>query len=82
MAAETFLMCMGTLFLARFTAHRIAGPYVRLMQTCKALRDGEDRELRFRAYDHLDDAAKIFNEMTAALVARGAGKHPPQQENP
>lgn len=65
---ETIIFSIGIVALARLTAHRIAGPYIRLRRTFEAIRDGNpDLRLRFRDYDNLDPVAKAFNEMMDAF---------------
>ena len=55
--------------LAVITAHRIAGPFLRLMYTFQEIRQGErDRRLHFRRDDHLDDLEAGFNAMLDELT--------------
>ena len=57
--------------LAKITAHRIAGPYVKLQRVFESVRDGNmDQELSFRRYDHLEELAAAFNEMMVEVRAR------------
>jgi len=71
---ETLVFGIGIVALAKLTAHRIAGPYLRLRRTFELVRDGKlDTRLSFRDYDHLDDVAKTFNEMLDALINRKPG---------
>lgn len=57
--------------LAKITAHRIAGPYIKLQHVFESVRDGNmDQKLSFRQYDHLEELAASFNEMMVAIRAR------------
>jgi HAMP domain-containing protein len=61
--------------LAMFTAHRIAGPYIRLRNACNDVADGNfDYSLRFRGYDRLEEVEEAFNGMMAAFRAELAKK--------
>jgi HAMP domain-containing protein len=64
LAAEGVILTVGTVFLAMLTAHRIAGPYIRLRIAFKEVTTGNfDHVLKFRQYDHLEDVAEAFNKM-------------------
>jgi nitrogen fixation/metabolism regulation signal transduction histidine kinase len=64
--------------LAKTTAHRIAGPYVKLQRVFESVRDGNlDQELSFRKYDHLDELAAVFNEMMVEVRARARKEEEP-----
>jgi nitrogen fixation/metabolism regulation signal transduction histidine kinase len=64
--------------LAKTTAHRIAGPYVKLQRVFESVRDGNlDQELSFRKYDHLDELAAAFNEMMVEVRARARKEEEP-----
>ena len=68
MAIETFLFIVAFVSLARFTAHRIAGPYIRLRIVFDAVRNGNlQQRLTFRDYDHLEELAQAFNDMMSAI---------------
>lgn len=67
----TLLFIGAATFLAMSTAHRIAGPYVRLKNAFRAVRDGNlDLHLEFRGYDRLEDVAEAFNEMLGTIRAK------------
>lgn len=75
---ETLLFALGIITLAKFTAHRIAGPYIRLGRAFDAVRDGElDHRLVFRRYDRLEDLERKFADMMAAVRARSPGEPRP-----
>jgi methyl-accepting chemotaxis protein len=68
---EMILFSSAVVVLAKFTAHRIAGPYIKLQRVFEAVRQGNlDQELRFRKYDHLEDLETAFNEMMVEVRAR------------
>ena len=69
------LVCIaGIVCLAKYTAHRIAGPYLRIVSVCNSIRDGDmDQVVRFRGYDRLDYVSNTMNEMIAAVRARTEG---------
>jgi methyl-accepting chemotaxis protein len=70
-AVETVLFIAGIVMLAKLTAHRIAGPYIRLKQAFAEVQDGNvDYHLHFRDYDHLEDLEKAFNEMMEQIRVR------------
>jgi methyl-accepting chemotaxis protein len=74
----TLMLSAAVVALAKITAHRIAGPYIKLQRVFEAVRDGNlDQELRFRKYDHLDDVAAAFNEMMDEVRARVKKKESP-----
>ncbi len=71
---ETLVFAIGIVALGKLTAHRIAGPYLRIQKTCEAVRDGDDAlRLQFRDYDGLQDLARTFNEMVDAVRGRSRG---------
>jgi nitrogen fixation/metabolism regulation signal transduction histidine kinase len=64
MVCISVFMSAAVILLAIITAHRIAGPFIRLLATFRAVRDGDmSQRLRFRKYDRLDHLARDFNEM-------------------
>lgn len=64
LVVETILFGVGVIFLAKLTAHRIAGPYIRLQKTFDAVRSGNAKaRLKFRDYDSLEFLAEAFNGM-------------------
>lgn len=68
---ETLLMILALGGLAMFTAHRIAGPYVRLRRVLSDIRSGrKDVRLAFRKHDQLDDLAAEFNATMDRLLDR------------
>jgi signal transduction histidine kinase len=72
---ETGLFIVALVFLAKLTAHRIAGPYIRLKQVFASVKDGNfDQSLKFRAYDGLEDVETEFNSMMAEIRAALASK--------
>ena len=61
---EAVLFIVGIVGLAMFTAHRVAGPYIRLRHVFAAVTDGNfSQELKFRDYDHLEEVEDAFNKM-------------------
>jgi nitrogen fixation/metabolism regulation signal transduction histidine kinase len=71
MILETALFVVGAVLLAKFTSHRIAGPYIKIVNVCNAVRDGDvDQIMKFRTYDKLDYVEKAFNDMLASLRSR------------
>ena len=74
----TLLFSAAVVALAKLTAHRIAGPYIKLQRVFESVRDGNlDQELRFRKYDHLGELETAFNEMMVAVRARVKKEDPP-----
>lgn len=74
LCVETLLFAVGIIGLAMFTAHRIAGPYIRLERVFDAVRDGNlDQKLRFRKSDHLGRLEQHFDDMMAA-IRKGADR--------
>ena len=68
MLAEFVAFSAAIVYLAIFTSHRIAGPYIGIRSACEAIRDGDtERRIRFRRTDGLDDLEKAFNEMLDTL---------------
>jgi len=68
MAIEMATFICVLIMLAKFTAHRISGPYIRIVNVCNSIRDGNlDEFVRFRGYDRLDYVANAMNEMIMAL---------------
>ena len=60
----TLIAVAGMLTLAMLTAHRIAGPYIALKQTFKAIKEGDlDCRLSFRGYDQLSEVEDAFNQL-------------------
>jgi methyl-accepting chemotaxis protein len=71
MAAEVVFFTLAIVGMGIMTAHRIAGPYLRLKATFKDVGDGNlSSRLRFRQYDGLEDVEQAFNEMMDKLRAR------------
>jgi len=65
---EAFLFSIAMVVLAKSTAHRIAGPYIKLRQVFNAVREGNlNQELHFRKYDHLKELEEAFNGMMAEV---------------
>lgn len=57
------------LSLAVLTSHRIAGPYLGLIRTCRQIAAGDfSHRLHFRKADRLEDVEEAFNEMLDALA--------------
>ena len=68
---EALLFSAAMVVLAKSTAHRIAGPYIKLKQVFDSVRKGNmDQELHFRKYDHLEELEEAFNGMMAELRSR------------
>lgn len=62
------LFILGVFAMAKFSAHRIAGPFVRLQRTFDEVRDGKfDTRLKFRESDKLEEMENSFNGMLDAL---------------
>lgn len=60
----SLLLSAAVTVLAVISAHRIAGPFIRLKATFDAVKAGETLvRLRFRRYDRLDSLAADFNAM-------------------
>jgi methyl-accepting chemotaxis protein len=75
LVTEGLVFAVGIVGLAILTAHRIAGPYIRLKSACREVEGGNlDYVLRFREYDRLDDLEEAFNAMLAAVRSRLGGK--------
>jgi nitrogen fixation/metabolism regulation signal transduction histidine kinase len=65
---EAFLFSIAMVVLAKSTAHRIAGPYIKLRQVFNSVREGNlNQELHFRKYDHLEELEEAFNAMMAEV---------------
>jgi nitrogen fixation/metabolism regulation signal transduction histidine kinase len=72
MVCISVFMSAAVILLAVITAHRIAGPFIRLLTTFRAVKDGDmSQRLRFRQYDRLDGLARDFNEMMDSLPRSG-----------
>jgi nitrogen fixation/metabolism regulation signal transduction histidine kinase len=70
LSIETALFTVAFALLGKFTAHRIAGPYIRLRQVCTSVGEGDFQQaLRFRNYDHLEEVEDAFNKMMARVRA-------------
>jgi nitrogen fixation/metabolism regulation signal transduction histidine kinase len=68
---EALLFSIAMVVLAKSTAHRIAGPYIKLKQVFNSVREGNlNQELHFRKYDHLEELEEAFNGMMAELRAQ------------
>ena len=65
---EAIVLIAGVVSLAIFTAHRVAGPYIRLCAAFESVTNGNlDTRLKFRDYDHLTDVENAFNAMMESL---------------
>ena len=81
LAVEVILFALVIVWLAMLTAHRIAGPYIRLKKACRQVRDGDLKyRLHFRNYDNLEELEKLFNEMMETIESRTGGKKEPEKE--
>jgi len=70
MTIVTIIFVTAIAALAIVTAHRIAGPFIKLNHTFQEIRDGDrSARLKFRSEDQLDDLATMFNEMMQALCS-------------
>lgn len=79
MFGEIAAFLMLFVALASFTAHRIAGPFIRLVHTFHNVRDGDmNTELHFREYDKLHELEQAFQEMMTALRERADEKQEPR----
>jgi len=77
--AAVGIYVLAILAVAVLSAHRLAGPYLAVIRTCKQIGGGDyGHRLRFRSYDHLEEVEQAFNAMLDALNARaipgGKGK--------
>jgi nitrogen fixation/metabolism regulation signal transduction histidine kinase len=73
----TLLFSAAIVVLAKMTAHRIAGPYIKLQRVFESVQQGHfDQTLKFRNYDHLEDLEKAFNEMMVVIRSRTQGEPP------
>jgi methyl-accepting chemotaxis protein len=78
MFLEFILFAAAIVGLAKFTVHRIAGPYIRLKQAFEEVRSGNLQvRLKFRSYDRLEDVAEAFNQMIASVRKRIEGNNAP-----
>lgn len=67
---EVVVVSTCVIMLAVFTAHRTAGPYLRIIAGCNALAEGDDEyRLKFRDYDRLEEVEVAFNAMLDKLRA-------------
>ena len=65
---ECLLFSLGMVLFARFTAHRIAGPFIRMQKVFQAIEEGNYRQrLKFREYDRLGVVEESFNGMMDVL---------------
>ena len=70
LGVECCLFIIGIIGLAKFTAHRLAGPFIRLQHVFDSVAAGEiDHKLKFRGYDHLEELESAFESMTKAIKA-------------
>lgn len=68
---EAIVVSGLVILLAIVTANRVAGPYIRLMAVCNAIREGDfGQRLKFRKYDHLASVEVAFNDMLEKLMER------------
>ena len=62
--AETILFSLAVAFLAVLTAHRAAGPFIRLKHVFDAVAQGDfSTRLKFRSYDKLEFLEEGFESM-------------------
>jgi len=74
---QVVFFILALLALCALNNHRIAGPYLALKRTFRAIREGKtSRRLQFRDYDRLDDVAAEFNQMMDTL-----SPSPPRSES-
>jgi methyl-accepting chemotaxis protein len=70
LAVETFSLLVGMMGLYLIAMHRIAGPYINLINTLGKINNGDlSTRIRFRKEDRLDDIAAAFNKMLDRLTA-------------
>ena len=75
--AEAVVMLFVIAFMAKFTAHRIAGVFIRLQRTCDTIREGNRAQrLKFRKTDGLEHVEKSFNGMLDTLTGPGEKPQP------
>jgi len=68
---EAVLFIVGIVGLAMFTAHRVAGPYIRLRSVCNSVSGGNlQQRLKFRDYDHLEEVEEAFNKMMDHMLEK------------
>jgi len=71
LVAVTIIAIAALVFLASLTAHRVAGPYIRLRHVFDAVAEGNmQQKLKFREDDRLEDVESAFNRMMTALRER------------
>ncbi|MFC1452839.1 HAMP domain-containing protein [Verrucomicrobiota bacterium] len=71
MVLEIAFFAVAIVGLAVTTAHRIAGPFIRLRNVFDAVRDGNvDTRLKFRTEDGLEELESAFNAMMDSLKPR------------
>ena len=71
LTVESFLAITAVVFLAILTAHRIGGPYIRLVQVFKEVESGNmEQRLKFREYDRLEVVEAAFSRMMESLQQR------------
>ncbi|NQT92658.1 MAG: hypothetical protein HQ559_07850, partial [Lentisphaerae bacterium] len=67
---EISLFTFAFVCLAKLTAHRIAGPYIRLRQVFESVGKGDfQQSLKFRDYDRLEEVEEAFNAMMVGIRA-------------
>ena len=83
LAAEIVLAFVFIIGLAKFTSHRVAGPYIALEKICQRVAGGEtSARVRFRSSDHLNDLERAFNAMLDTLTAEAELSEPVQLTDP
>jgi len=71
MVVEIVFFILAIIGMGIMTAHRIAGPYVRLRSVFNEVGGGNmDCRLRFRSYDGLEDLEAAFNRMMDTLQGK------------
>lgn len=82
LVAEAVVTIGGIVFLAKLTAHRIAGVFIRMRDVFDEVRAGDLRQrLKFRSCDHLDDLETAFNAMMDE-IERKMGETPAKSGDP
>jgi len=68
MGVEIVFFILAIIGMGVMTAHRIAGPYIRLKAVFDEVGSGNlDCRLKFRKYDRLDHLEEAFNRMMDSL---------------
>lgn len=71
LVAEIAFFLLAILGMGVFTAHRIAGPYLRMKNVFNEVADGNlGCRIKFRKYDRLEDVEAAFNRMMDSVEGK------------